>query len=108
MVYSLVSDILRAAKALGIGAVLWKKRETKRIYRNPKGVGLDENQEYRCKIGNNSEEVTQEKWRKSGGGGVKVTGLKAPIVPQYREGTSMIQTDFTHISAFHLCSKTQN
>lgn len=42
--YSLVSDILRAAKVLGAGSAIWKARETKRAYRNPRGAGPDENQ----------------------------------------------------------------
>lgn len=29
---------------MGVGSELWKERETKRTYRNPRGVGRDENQ----------------------------------------------------------------
>lgn len=43
LVYSLVKDILRAAKALG--TELWKEMETERTYRDPGGAGQDENQE---------------------------------------------------------------
>lgn len=42
--YSLVNDILRAANVFGALSGLWKEREIKRTYRNPRGVGRDENQ----------------------------------------------------------------
>lgn len=70
--YSLVSDILRAAKVLGVGSGLWKERETKRTYRNPRGVGRDENQRPEL-TANNREEVIQGKCggRMGGWGGLK-------------------------------------
>lgn len=69
--YSLVSDILRAANVLGVGSGLWKERETKSTYRNPRGAGRDENQ--RSELTANSREVIQGKCggRMGGWGGLK-------------------------------------
>lgn len=58
--YSLASDILRAAKVLGVGSGLWKERETKSTYRNPRGAGRDENQRSEL-TANNRGEVIQGK-----------------------------------------------
>lgn len=59
--YSLVSDILRAANVLGAGSAIWKERETERAYRNPRGVGPDENQRSQLSQPNYREEVIWEK-----------------------------------------------
>lgn len=37
--YSLVSDILRAAKVLGAGSAIWKERETEKSIQKPQGCG---------------------------------------------------------------------